>query len=81
MNSRVLLEDARDARRFEITLCYPQDADPSLGKVSVLSPAGAALLGLQAGAVARWHAPDGGERGARVVSILYQPEAAGDYVT
>jgi regulator of nucleoside diphosphate kinase len=80
MYSRVLLEDPRDAARLEITLCYPPDADASLGKVSVLSPAGAALLGLCMGAVARWRTPTGEERAARILSILFQPEAAGDYL-
>lgn len=80
MYSRVLLDDASDGTSFEVTLCYPQDADASAGKVSVLSPAGAALLGLRAGAVARWHGPGGDERVARVASILFQPEAAGDYL-
>jgi regulator of nucleoside diphosphate kinase len=80
MCSRVLLADARDGTQFELTLCYPRDADPSCGKVSVLSPAGAALLGLQAGAIARWRTPSGEERAARIVSILFQPEAAGDYL-
>ena len=81
MNSHVLLEDEQAGKRFELVLCYPQEANASLGKISVLSPAGAALLGLQEGAVAHWQGPAGDRRGARVVSILYQPEAAGDYVT
>ena len=81
MCSRVLLADVRDDTQFELTLCYPRDADASRAKVSVLSPAGAALLGLQAGQVARWRTPTGEERAARIVSILFQPEAAGDYLT
>lgn len=80
MYSRVLLQDAQDGSPLEVTLCYPVDADASAGRLSVLSPAGAALLGLHAGAVARWRAPGGEERAARIVSILFQPEAAGDYL-
>ncbi len=80
MYTQVLVEDLQDGTRSKITLCYPQDANASTGQVSVLSPAGAALLGLQAGEVASWHGPGGVQRRARIVSILFQPEAAGDYL-
>jgi regulator of nucleoside diphosphate kinase len=80
MYSRVLLAEPWNGNQFEVISCYPPDADPSIGRVSVLSPAGAALLGLRAGAVARWRATTGAERAARIVSILFQPEAAGDYL-
>ena len=49
--------------------------------ISVLSPVGAALLGLRVGDTARWTGP-GGQRGsARVSALLFQPEASGDYTT
>ena len=80
MYTQVLVEDLQDGAQSKITLCYPQDADAGTGQVSVLSPAGAALLGLHAGEVACWHAPGGGERRARILSILFQPEAAGDFL-
>jgi regulator of nucleoside diphosphate kinase len=79
MRSRVLLRD-QDGTQSEVTLCYPQDADPSQGHLSVLSPAGAALLGLRAGGEARWRTPGGEERAASIVAILFQPEAAGEYL-
>jgi regulator of nucleoside diphosphate kinase len=47
----------------------------------VFSPAGMALIGLQAGDTARWTGPDGEESLANVERILFQPEATGDYVT
>lgn len=80
MCSRVLLQEEGDGTQFEITLCYPPDADASIGKVSVLSPAGAAVLGMRAGTVARWRAPNGEERAARLLSVLFQPEASGDFL-
>ncbi len=67
--------------RQKLTLCYPADAEPALGFVSVLSPIGAALLGLRAGDLACWRLPDGEERLATVAAILFQPEASGDYTT
>ncbi len=64
----------------ELTLCYPEDADPAAGKLSVLTPAGACLLGRKVGDVARWSTPEGGHGLATIVAVLFQPEANGDYV-
>ena len=76
MNStaRFVLNDGSER---EITLVYPRDADGSAGKVSILAPVGSALLGLRVGDSIRWPAP-GGDVDLRVLSIRYQPEAAGD---
>jgi regulator of nucleoside diphosphate kinase len=79
MYTQVLLEE-NDGTQHQLTLCYPPDANPSRGQVSVLSPIGAAVLGLRVGETARWQAPTGDERSARILSILFQPEAAGDYL-
>jgi regulator of nucleoside diphosphate kinase len=80
MYTQALLADEQEGTEFKITLCYPPDANPSTGQVSVLSPIGAAVLGLSVGETASWHAPTGEERRARILSILFQPEAAGDYL-
>jgi regulator of nucleoside diphosphate kinase len=81
MYSTVVLEgtEAGDAAARQITLCYPPDADPARGRVSVLSPLGLALLGLRVGDAALWQTPHGERRGARVAALIYQPEASGDY--
>lgn len=79
MYSQVELEDVHTHRRQKLTICYPDDAEPSAGFISVLSPVGRSLLGLQVGAIARWQTPSGEEGAAEVVSILFQPEASGDY--
>jgi regulator of nucleoside diphosphate kinase len=81
MCSQVLLGDGRTGRRTALTLCYPADANPALGSVSVLSPAGSALLGLPVGGTARWLTPGGEHKAAEVLAILFQPEASGDYAT
>jgi regulator of nucleoside diphosphate kinase len=67
------------AARQRLTLCYPHDAEPAAGFVSVLSPIGAALLGLRVGEEARWRTPDGRNARGEVVAIRFQPEASGDY--
>ncbi len=92
MNSRVVIADAQGAsvgggggggggegERRTLTLCYPERADAAAGFVSVLSPIGAALLGLRVGDTARWTTPDGRTESARVLEIAFQPEASGDY--
>jgi regulator of nucleoside diphosphate kinase len=39
------------------------------------------LLGLRAGAEARWRTPGGEQGGARIGEVLFQPKAHGDYTT
>lgn len=81
MNAWFAIRDLKLQRRQIVTVCYPDGADPATGSISVLSPAGMGLLGLSAGAVARWVGPAGEETVAQIERILFQPEAAGDYVT
>lgn len=80
MNSRVLLADADSGQRQELTLCYPEQAQPADGRVSVLSPIGASLLGARVGSTVQWSPPAGAARRAQVLGLAYQPEAAGDYL-
>jgi regulator of nucleoside diphosphate kinase len=79
MYTQVLLQGDPGAAPQRVTLCYPGDAEPSEGFISVLSPLGTSLLGLRVGDVARWSTPAGTERQARVLEVLFQPEATGDY--
>jgi regulator of nucleoside diphosphate kinase len=78
MNSRVRFEDLDTNEKLEVTLVYPRDSDVDQDKVSVLAPVGSALLGLSVGQSIRWPLPGGKSRHLRVVSVTYQPEAAGD---
>lgn len=79
MNSRFEIREAGEAQTRTLVLSYPAEADPKAGRISVLSPAGASLLGLRCGETASWQTPQGEQRSATVTAILYQPEAAGDY--
>lgn len=81
MYSQVIIEDLATGKRQKLTLCYPADAEPHLGFISVLSPVGASLLGQRVGATARWHTPNGDECAAEIAALLFQPEASGDYTT
>jgi regulator of nucleoside diphosphate kinase len=80
MNSTALVkvvDDQQQAHEYELTLVYPRDADGSGEKVSILAPVGSALLGLRAGSSIDWPMPGGRSARLHVLSIRYQPEAAG----
>lgn len=81
MQSRVRLADPQGGETFTLTLCYPEQSAPAEGRCSVLSPMGAALLGLRVGAVAQWQTPQGELRSATIEEIVFQPEASGDYLS
>jgi regulator of nucleoside diphosphate kinase len=79
MRSRVRVTDPQGGGdAHDLSLVYPDEADASLGRVSILSPVGTALLGLRVGQVARWQAPGGQSAALRVDAIAYQPEASGE---
>jgi len=78
MNSTVMLTDLDTAEEETYTLVYPENADASQGKVSILAPVGTAMLGYQVGDVFEWEVP-AGKRRLKVEKILYQPEASGDF--
>jgi len=78
MNSRVRLYDLDADEELIFTLVFPEDADPAENKISVLAPIGMAMLGYRVGDTFEWEVPAGISR-LRVLEILYQPEAAGDY--
>lgn len=81
MCARVEIQDVQTGEHRTLTLCYPRDAQPAAGRISVLSPLGVALLGLRVGATAHWSSPTGERRSAHVVAVPFQPEAFGDYLT
>ncbi len=77
MNSQVECRDESDGQTRVLRLVYPNDADSSEGRVSVLAPVGAALIGLSVGQSIDWPLPGGRTTKLTVTKILYQPEAAG----
>lgn len=76
MNSRIRLRDGR--RTWTMTLVFPEKADPEEDRISVLAPLGAAILGCRVGQPVTFRVPGGAERSCDILSVLYQPEAAGD---
>lgn len=78
MNSEVVYEDCATGARRTVQVAYPEEADASAGRVSILAPIGAALLGLRVGQEIDWPVVNRTKR-IRVVQVSYQPESAGDF--
>lgn len=70
LGSRVRYKDSTNNIARNVTLVLPNDADISVGRVSVLTPVGAALLGLSVGQEITYTPPNGAERSLRVIEIL-----------
>ena len=81
MYAQLIVRDLKMQRRQILVVCYPADAEPAKGFISVLSPAGMGLIGLPVGATATWRGPGGEESVFQIERILFQPEATGDYLT
>lgn len=58
-----------DGRRRRVTLVYPTEADIDAGRISILTPIGAALLGLAEGQSIEWTARDGRRQRLTVVEV------------
>jgi regulator of nucleoside diphosphate kinase len=78
MNSTIELVDMDTKETETYTLVFPDDADISKGKISILAPIGTAMLGYEIGDVFEWEVP-AGKRRLRVERIIYQPEASGNF--
>ncbi|MDC0709008.1 nucleoside diphosphate kinase regulator [Stigmatella sp. ncwal1] len=79
MRSRILFEDLETGRRREASLVYPEEANIDQSRVSILAPVGLAVLGLQVGDIIEWPLPNARLGKFRILEVLYQPEAAGDF--
>ena len=79
MNSQVRFADEETGAESEVHLVFPAHADPDNQRISILAPIGSALLGLSVGDRIEWPVPDGRTRQLRVVELVHQPEAEGDF--
>lgn len=78
MNSKVRIRDLGTDREETFTVVFPGTADPTMGRTSVLSPVGMAVLGRRAGDVVegplrQWMRP------ARIEEVVSQPEREGKF--
>ena len=76
MHARVeYRDDVTDQVRC-VTLTYPGEEDAYASGISVLTPVGAALVGLSEGQSIRWRTPSGGLRGLTVRRVRFAPHHA-----
>lgn len=78
MNSVVHCRDEASGASYELVLVYPHAAGKA-GAVSVLAPVGSALLGLSVGQSIAWQVPGGRTLQVKVLEVVRQPEAMGEF--
>lgn len=78
MNSEfeIISLDLQKVMKFK--LVYPQEANFSKGKLSVLSPLGCALIGCEENDEVEYKVPTGIKK-VKIEKILYQPEEVGEF--
>lgn len=69
MNCEVEFRDDTTGKVQRVTLVYPEDADISQRKISVLTPVGTALIGLRKGHSIMWETPNGESRQLTVLAV------------
>ena len=69
MQSVVEFVDGAHDLRQTVTLVYPNEANISEGRISILTPVGAGLIGLTAGQSIHWPDRDGRERVLQILSV------------
>jgi regulator of nucleoside diphosphate kinase len=74
MGSTVEFRDDTSQQARTVTLVYPDEADVTAGRISVLTPIGVALIGLSVGQSIEWQTPAGGWRSLTVLRV--EPAAA-----
>lgn len=65
----------KDAGERQVVLVLPGEADIDAGRISVMTPIGAALIGLSTGQSIRWHTRDGREQELTVRDVEPPAEA------
>lgn len=73
MLSRVTFVDEGSGKQHSVELVYPRDADMAQDRISVLTPVGAALIGMRRGGSIEWPNLRGTVRRLRIVDVV-QPE-------
>jgi regulator of nucleoside diphosphate kinase len=79
MRSIVKLVYKNTGKVMQVQLVYPNESDMANNKISVFAPIATALLGYRKGDTVFWKVP-GGDAELIIDEIVYQPEAAGDFM-
>jgi RNA polymerase sigma-70 factor, ECF subfamily len=73
MGSCVDFRDDATGQVRQVTLVYPHEADLSAGRISVMTPVGAALIGLSKNQSIEWQTPGAEWRSLTVLSVTSVP--------
>jgi regulator of nucleoside diphosphate kinase len=76
MGSHVRFRDDTSGRVLDAQLVYPDGADPSAHRISILTPVGAALIGLPEGQVMQWRDRGGKTKTLTVLKVQDEMELA-----
>ncbi|MGE5492227.1 MAG: nucleoside diphosphate kinase regulator [Actinomycetota bacterium] len=76
MGAQVSYRDLKTNQLRKIEIVFPEEADPAQGKISVIAPVGAALIGLSVGQEIQWHFPDGSVHRLVVEGVTQPPATA-----
>lgn len=71
MGSQVTFVDLDSNEEKTINLVYPNEADVTQMKISILSPVGSALIGLRIGGNIDWPVPQGKVRRLKVIAVQH----------
>lgn len=77
LGSKVDFVDEKTRQLRKVTLVLPGEANIADGRISILTPVGAALYGLRAGSSINWPDLDGNDRRITIVRVV-QPSSEAD---
>ncbi|MCF3933757.1 nucleoside diphosphate kinase regulator [Acuticoccus sp. M5D2P5] len=69
MGATVVFQDDTVGKVQTVSLVYPAEADIAQGKISILTPIGAALIGVRVGDSITWETRAGAERRLTVLEV------------
>lgn len=69
MGSTVTYRDEATGNERTVSLVYPKDADINAGRISILTPIGAGLIGMQVGQSITWPDRDGKKRNLKIIDV------------
>lgn len=76
MHATVEFTDEASGANRTVQLVYPKTADISAGRISILTPVGAGLIGLREGQSILWPDREGHERRLTIVKVTQAPRDA-----
>ena len=73
LGSEVEFVDDTNGAKRRVQLVLPAEADIEQGRISILTPVGAGLIGMSVGREISWPCPDGRARILKILEVKQQP--------